>query len=35
MVISPENAIQQLRDAFPDKYKFATDEEVYRIARNK
>tara|TARA_R100000995_G_scaffold84808_1_gene64954 strand:- start:3101 stop:6691 length:3591 start_codon:yes stop_codon:yes gene_type:complete len=35
MAISPENAIQQLRDAFPDKYKFATDEEVYRIARNK
>ena len=33
--ISPQSAIKQLRDGFPDKYKFATDEEVYRIARNK
>ena len=35
MLISPESAIKQLREAFPEKYKYATDETVYRIARNK
>lgn len=35
MAISPQNAVQQLRNAFPNEYQFATDEEVYRIARNK
>ena len=34
MLISPESAIKQLREAFPEKYKYVTDEIVYRIARN-
>ena len=35
MPVSPESAIQQLRDAFPNKYRYYTDEQVYREAREK
>ena len=33
MAISPQSAVKQLRKAFPNRYKYATDEQVYRIAR--
>tara|TARA_R110001592_G_scaffold104785_2_gene294806 strand:- start:1980 stop:5570 length:3591 start_codon:yes stop_codon:yes gene_type:complete len=33
MAISPQSAIKQLRDAFPDKYSNISDEDLYYIAR--
>jgi hypothetical protein len=33
MAISPQSAIKQLRDAFPDKYGNISDEDLYYIAR--
>ena len=33
MAISPQSAIKQLRDAFPDKYGNISDEDLYYIAK--